>query len=93
MVALISFSSFAPPEALLFVRKPKPAGTGTLLHFKILLASFMPALERCLACEAVGVATRRALPRLRGLGNQRNMVYAHSISVFALHRDVCLFLK
>jgi hypothetical protein len=42
MVGLISFSSFAPPEALLFVTKPKPVETGTLSHFKTLLASFIP---------------------------------------------------
>jgi hypothetical protein len=28
-------------------------------------------VERCLACKAVGVATRGALPRLRGRGEQR----------------------
>jgi hypothetical protein len=29
------------------VRKPKPVETSTLLHFKILLASFMPEWQGC----------------------------------------------
>jgi hypothetical protein len=34
----------------------------------------VPTLERCLACEAEGVATRGALPRLRGRGEQGKIV-------------------
>jgi hypothetical protein len=42
MVDLISYSSFALPEALLFVTKPKPVEPALLSHFKLLLASFVP---------------------------------------------------
>jgi hypothetical protein len=43
---LISFSSFALPEALLFVTKPKPVKPALLSHFKLLEASFVPRERR-----------------------------------------------
>jgi len=76
MVALISYSSFALPEALLFATKPNPVQPALESHFKVLIASFIPLRAFGVWRLAFGVrrsAYRRVgeTVRQRGTGNGR----------------------